>query len=182
MIMDRPLQFNRQKLKAVVHEVCSRADPRELGKVKLHRILYFADMMTFVAKGAPLTGVEYRKQQFGPAATHLTWALRELVREGKIGVRERDYFGFRKLDFVPRRAPDLDDLADDERRLLADIADFVCGRSAREISEISHNAAWESAAIGETIPYFTAFLLAPCEVTDEDVEWGTREAQILSLS
>jgi hypothetical protein len=177
--MGHHTQFDRQKLKAVIHEVCAQTVSGELGKVKLHKILNFADMTTFVAKGAPLTGVEYQKQQFGPVAKHLGWALRELESEGRIEIRERDYFGFKKFDYRSKQPPEPDRLAEDERQLLTDIVGFVCGRSAREISELSHNAAWEVAEIGETLPYFTAYLLAPCEVTDEDLAWGMREARAL---
>jgi hypothetical protein len=124
-----------------------------------------------------LTGVEYQKQAFGPIARHLSWAVRTLVDTGRMEVRRRDYFGFPKYDFVALKAPDTSRLSSRELELIDDVTDFVCARSAREISELSHNAAWESVAVGERIPYYTAFDLQPVEVTDEDVEWGASEAR-----
>ena len=73
--LDEDIQFDRRKLLSVVHCICATGPVEELGRVKLHKILYFADMLHYAARGQPLTGVEYQKQPFGPAARHLTWAL-----------------------------------------------------------------------------------------------------------
>ena len=60
--------------------------------------------------------------------------------------------------------------------LLKEVADFVRGKSAKEISEISHNAAWDAAELGEVIPYTTALKLAPVEVKDSDRQWAKETA------
>lgn len=172
-------QFDRQKFIAAVHYICSRQAASNLGKVKLHKVLYFADMLHFLRDGRPLTGVDYIKQQFGPTARHLGWALRELVSRGKLLVTEREFFGFPKADFTVLEAPSEDALSQDEKGLLDEVSDFVCLRNAKEISELSHNAAWDSVDFGEVIPYYTAFALVPCEVTDSDVEWAEQEHQRL---
>lgn len=169
-------QFDRQKFKAVVHYVAASTRPEELGRVKLHKILYFADMLTYLAFGRPLTGEEYQKQQFGPTARHLGVALKELTADGRLNVSRALFYGFPKDTFESLEQPRSDLLSRDERRLLDDVIDDVCARSAREISEISHTAAWELAAIGESLPYFTAYLMAPAEVTDDDLAWGMGEA------
>jgi hypothetical protein len=175
--IDEQIQFDRAKLLDVVHYVCDKLPPPELGRVKLHKILYFADMLHFAATGRPLTGVEYQKQPFGPVARHLTWAVRNLAAAGKLEVRRRDYFGFAKYDFIALEAPDTSRLSALERQLIDDVSAFVCAHSAREISELRHNAAWEGVAVGERIPYYTAFDLQPVEISDEDVEWGAAEAE-----
>src|SRR6266849_9373459 len=64
--VDEQIQFDRAKLLDVVHYVCAKVPVPELGRVKLHKNLYFADMLHFAATGRPLTGVEYQKQPFGP--------------------------------------------------------------------------------------------------------------------
>lgn len=176
---DSDVQFDRAKFLDVVHYICARCQPTELGRVKLHKILYFADMINFVATGMPLTGAEYQKQAFGPVAIHLQGALRQLEAADRVEIRIRDYFGYRKHDFVARLEPDLARLAEHERQLIDDVTDFVCARSAREISEFSHNAVWQLAEIGERLPYPTAFNILPAEITDKDVEWGENEARRL---
>jgi uncharacterized phage-associated protein len=174
-------QFNRQKLLDAILYVCRRQDPSALGRVKLHKILYFADMLHFLDTGRPLTGVEYIKQQFGPTARHLTWALNELQRQGRLTVSEREFFGTPKTDFFALTDVDTNALSDDERSLLSEVADFVCAKTAKEISELSHTLAWESVNYGDVIPYESALMLVPAEVTDEDVEWARDEAKNLGL-
>jgi uncharacterized phage-associated protein len=162
-------KLNRAKFKDVIHFVCAECEPHELGNVKLHKILYFADMLHFLHTGYPLTGVDYQKQKFGPVARHLSWGIRELCREGRLTVQKRDYFGYQKADYKadPSTQPNLTNL---ERQLLCDVVDFVCSRSAKEISELSHQAPWEKAKMGETIPYYSAYDLIPQQITQSDIE------------
>lgn len=169
--------FKRDKFKTVVHFICDRCKPEELGNVKLHKILYFSDMLTFLSKGEPLTGVDYRKQQFGPTATHLSWALSELQREGVLIIKERDYYGFAKKDYISISRPRSMSISNEEAQLLSDVIDFVCAKTAKEISELSHDAAWHAAEMGELIPYHAAFGLLPAELTELDIEEAKVEAQ-----
>jgi uncharacterized phage-associated protein len=171
------VQFDREKFKEAILFLTSHCPPEELGNVKLHKMLYFADMMNFLEEGRPLTGVDYLKQKFGPTARHLTSAIDELAREGSLLVREAEYHGFFKKDYVPTKSFASKRLSERELALLEDVADFVRGKTARQISEISHNAAWEAAELGEIIPYFTALQLVPVEVTDADRTWALETAK-----
>lgn len=174
--------FDREKFKDVVHYVCSRCEPEELGRVKLHKVLYFADMLHFLDTARPLTGVPYQKQEFGPTAKYLAWALAELGKEGRVEVSERSYYGYTKTDFRSVDAPSSHKLSNAEIQLLNDVMDFVCTRTAKEISELSHNAAWQMFKMGEEIPYYSAFFIIPTETTDEDVVWGEAAVRELGLA
>ncbi len=134
-------------------------------------------MLFFLHQGQPITGVEYLKQKFGPVARHLTAAVTELVSEGKLAVTEEEYFGLYKKSYIPKITYKSERLSKDEIKLVKDVADFVRGKSAKEISEISHNAAWEAAELGEVLPYFTALRLIPTEVTDSDRNWAIESAR-----
>lgn len=171
-------KFDRDKFRDVVHFVCDSCDVHELGNVKLHKILYFSDMLCFLSRGKPLTGEQYYKQQFGPVARHLTSAVNSLCEYGLLRVEKRDYFGFPKLDYVSLAKPSLQRLnSNEEVQILRDVIDFVCARSAREISELSHNVAWDAAMMGELIPYFSAFGLLPSEISEEDMQSAVDEAR-----
>ena len=169
-------QLDREKLKEAVWLIASHCPPEELGNVKLHKILYFSDMLFFLHEGQPITGVEYLKQKFGPVARHLSAAIGELSLEGKITVSEQEYFGLYKKSYVPKLSFERQHLSAEEAELIVEVADFVRGRSARQISEMSHNAVWEAAEMGEILPYFTALRLAPTEVTDSDRNWAIESA------
>lgn len=174
--MGESVQFDRKKFLDIIHYISERCAADELGRVRLHKILYFSDMLYYLSTSRPLTGEEYIKQKFGPTARHLQSALRELERDGRVRVQERSYFGFPKQDFIPQKPLDVSCLEESERELIDVVIDFVCARTAKEISELSHNDAWRLAEMGEAIPYFMAYSLVPCEITDDDREWAVQEA------
>lgn len=171
-----PPQFDRDKLKEAVWLLASYCHTEDLGNVKLHKMLYFADMLYFVAEGRPLTGEHYLKQKFGPTARHLTSVVRSLEAEGVLRVEEREYFGFIKKSYSVLSDFRQTRLSDREMSFLKEIADLIKDRSAREISELSHNAAWEAAGMGEHLPYFTALQLMPEEVSETDLNWAKETA------
>lgn len=177
MIPEENIQFDRAKFKDAIHYVCAKCPTEELGKVKLHKILYFADMIHFIGTGTPLTGAPYQKQTFGPMARHLNWAVGELQKEGRLRAEKRDYFGFDKMDYQSLGEPDTRSLNENARRMLDEVIEFARSRSAKCISELSHMAAWEAAEIGGTIPYYSAFGLYPAAVTDADVDAAVSEAR-----
>ncbi len=177
MQRSEPITVDMAKLQAAILHICASTAPDELGKVKLHRILYYADMLHYSETGAPLTGATYVKQEFGPAVKELAAALQTLERDGAIQIRQRKYYGFAKTDFIAASKPRANRLNAAERTLLDDMTAFVCQHTAREISEISHNAAWQLAAMGEEIPYFTVHGWHVNEITDDDRNWGGNAAR-----
>ena len=172
-------KIDLSKLKDVVYYVCSQCAQDELGNVKLHKILYFADMLHYLSSRKPLTGVEYQKQSFGPVARHLSWAVNELCKEGVLQVSKRDYFGYKKTDYIVIQKPRTFRLSNFETQLLNDVIEFVCERTAKEISEFSHMAPWDAAEIGETIPYYSAYGLLPSDLNDDELESAIAEARQL---
>jgi uncharacterized phage-associated protein len=161
------INFNREAFKGIVHYVCANVDPDALGNVKLHKIMYFADMMHFMSEGKPLTGVDYLKQQFGPVARHLSACLKELEREGLIRIETTDYYGFEKKRYVSKSEPAVA-LSDKQIDLLQEVIGFVRSQTARGISNFSHDLAWQLAEMGERIPYAAVYGWEPCEISDAD--------------
>jgi uncharacterized phage-associated protein len=172
------VQFDRATFKDTIHYICAKCPVDELGKVKLHKVLYFADMIHFIGTGTPLTGVQYQKQKYGPMARHLSWAIDELIRENRLRVDRRDYFGFEKMDYHALGEADSKRLNQNARRVLDEVIAFVRSRSAKAISEFSHMAAWDAVQVGDIIPYYSAYgLYQAAEVTDEDVDAAVEVAR-----
>ena len=121
--------------------------------------------------------MDYLKQKFGPAARHLSSVVSQLVAEGKLEVRRRDYFGYEKQDYIVLLPVLQTALSNAEIELLTDVIDYVSGKSAREISELSHDTAWQWAEMGERIPYAAALGLAPDELTQSDIADAKSEAR-----
>lgn len=177
------MQFDREKLKAAVLYICSRCEPSDLGAVKLHKVLYFSDMLHYAQVGTPITGSTYRKRPFGPTCEQLLPALAELQRDRSVEIRAQNFFGFVKKEYVARVESDTSRFNDLEKAALDEVIDFVCKRnSARSISELSHNRAWEQAEFGDVISYNTVFNLFPTQVSPETLEWASAEAENIAAA
>lgn len=84
---------DRNKLKALVHYVCWKNDPADLGAIKLNKVLWVSDLWAYVERGAPITGEHYVKRQFGPVSPSVPGLVRELELAKHLVVRRRDYYG-----------------------------------------------------------------------------------------
>lgn len=171
-------QLNKQKLKDLILYICARTEPSKLGAVKLHKALYFADMLAYADRGRPLSGETYIRQAFGPTARHLLPTLSELASESLLEIEEVNFYGYRKKEFKAKNAPKLPRY---EAELLDSVLEFVTRMSASEISDFTHDTVWRMLENGETIPYHTVFLWFPVEITDEDRAWADEAAKQVGL-
>ena len=175
------MQFDLAKLKDAVLYACSRCEPSRLGAVKLHKVLYFADMLHYANVGAPMTGATYRKRPMGPTCDQLLGTLTMLVSDGELQIRDVDYFGYIKKEYISSGLSHGESLSETERAVLDDVIEFVCvNNTAKTISEFSHNKAWEIAEFGEVIPYNSVFNLFPTQVSPETFEWASQEANAIA--
>lgn len=172
------MQFDRAKFKEMVHYICSVCAPNELGFVKLHKALYYADMLHYAEYRAPISGETYQKQKHGPIAKHLWETIQDLEKDGKLEVRFHNYHGYQKKEFVSLKKWQLDKLSKAEIELIDEVINFVCRKNtARSISELSHEGPWKVARMGEDLPYYTVFSLFPEDITPEDMEWALGEKE-----
>jgi Protein of unknown function (DUF4065) len=171
------MQFDRAKLKDTILYACSRCEPSRLGAVKLHKVLYFTDMLHYASIGSPLTGATYRKRPMGPTCDQLLRALSELVRDSSLRINDVEYFGYLKKEYIVADSNRVDSLTAADRALIDEIVEFVCvNNTAKTISEFSHNRAWEAAEFGDVLPYYSVFHIFPTQVSLEAWEWALGEA------
>ncbi|MEM6827693.1 MAG: Panacea domain-containing protein [Pseudomonadota bacterium] len=174
------MQFDRGKMREVLLRTFSTCEPADLGAVKLNKILYFTDMLSYAFYRVPVTGAIYRKRPNGPTTDQLLFTLREMQNSGELEVQAVNYFGYIKKEYRPLIETDTQYLNSDELSLLDEVIDFVCKRhTAKSISDFSHNLPWELAEMGGEIPYHTAMMLFPMEPSPEAFELAeTGKAEI----
>ena len=169
------MQFDRDKLKSAILYICKSCRADDLGAVKLHKVLYFADMIRYIQAGNAITGSTYRKRPLGPTCDQLLSALRELEASGQLKIASVDYFGYVKKQYTAVNDPE-PRLSFDEKVILDEVIDFVCrNNTAKTISEFSHLSPWELAEYGEVLPYTSSFRLIPNQVSEEAMEWASTE-------
>ncbi len=172
-------RFDLQKFKDVVHYAIEYASQNigteAMGNTKLHKCLYYADILTFLDTMRPLTGADYHRQKFGPTARQLALALRQLAEEAQVRVDSVNYFGYSKKEYVLIAASNAERLSNRERDLIAHVIRFVCEKSAVEIGEFSHDEVWASVPVGARIPYFSAFAMFPAVYSEDDLKDAQQE-------
>lgn len=173
------MQFDRNKLKAVILHTCAACPASTLGAVKLHKVLYFLDMINYAQSGLSVTGSSYCKRPFGPTCEQLLPMLREMQIAGEIEIREVEFYGRLKKEFIARVDETSGVLNIAETALLEEVITFVCHQNtAQSISDYSHQLPWEMAEFGESIPYSSALMLFPADIGPEAfdaVRQGARE-------
>jgi len=165
-------EIDKQKFKELVLYICSRADRSNLGSIKLRKILWLSDFISYLRTGKPITGVTYIKQEFGPVPNHLPPAIDELESEGRLITREtRPFNVHKKWEYIAMADPDLSLFTGVEIGLVNEIMEYVLEKhTAESISDFSHNTIWELAEIGEEIPYEAAFAIESGEITGKEIE------------
>ena len=138
------------------------------GATKINKVLFFAEFSHIRAHGVPITGVAYQKLENGPAPRRLVPVRDRLIDQGAAHLRVDDYFGRPLHRLVPMRPPNMSKFSLDELRIVDQVVRALWGKTASEISEMSHEEmGWKMVDDGEDIPLASAFLAKRAVLTDK---------------
>ncbi len=162
------------RLKELVHYICYKCQGSDkLGATKLNKILWFADSLVYKQTGKSITGSRYKKLQHGPVPFEITSVLQELENEGKLVVKSHEYFELSKKKFIPLKQPLEGVFSRDELEFVDLLTEAICeGHTARSISDLSHDIAWEAAGMGEEIPLAAVLATDEAALNAEDIAWA----------
>lgn len=147
-----------EKMKELILYISDRCenDPT-FGAVKLNKILFFSDFLACRYFGTPITGQEYQALPQGPAPRRLLPLREELIREQKLFLKERQFFGYEQRKPIACVPPSLDRFTPQEIDIVNRVIEVLADKTASEVSELSHQfPGWSLADMGETIPYAVA--------------------------
>lgn len=162
----REIQDDNKTAELVLLVAKHTEDDPTAGSTKLNKILYFAEVSHLRRTGQPITGSEYQKEPHGPTLRRMPPVVRQLESEGAAKEIEEDYFGYAQKKLVALREPDLSGFSPVEVESVMDMVRQFWGKSAKEVSDISHeDPGWRAVDFGETIPLELAFVTQP-EVTE----------------
>lgn len=171
------MDLNLSKLKELILLICEECrDPDKLGAVKLHKILWFSDGRFFTRTGESITGESYIKKQYGPFSSHLNALVEELQAEHRLYVRDVDFHGLTKKEFIAKGRADRSLFTEKELRIVLENVKNICDdHTAASISEKTHNAVWEAAELNEEIPYEALWAARGGKIPDEIVTWAQEQ-------
>ncbi|HEF6133440.1 TPA: SocA family protein [Campylobacter coli] len=147
--------------------------PADLGKVKLNKILWFADRAFMYKNYASLTQTSYIKNPQGPVVKKMEHILNKLEKANFIKSFDVNKGDFQQTSFICLREPNLDDFTAKEISILDETINKFASRTAKELSEISHDECWEKTKDGDTMPIESVFLQDIVPATKEDVINGS---------
>jgi Protein of unknown function (DUF4065) len=159
-----------ERLKELILYVSDRCElhPR-FGATKLNKILFYADFVAYAKLGRPITGTEYQRLPQGPAPRRLLPLKAQLIANREAVEREKHVYSRIQKRIIPLREADLSRFTADEISIVDRVIGALEGKSADDVSELSHQfPGWELAEDRETIPYHTA--LIPPEDWEPDQE------------
>lgn len=165
----------KARFKALVHYILEKCDdPKKLGATKLNKVLWYADTFAFRSMGQTISGeTHYLKRQFGPVPKKILAAISELKSEGKILVRETEYFGKPKREFISLKNADTSKFTSEEIEIVDAVLGVICDHhTAASISDMSHDLIWEAAELGEEIPVYAVLAAHAGASSKDDMKWA----------
>lgn len=165
------MEYNAAKFKALIQYIVYTADKSIIGKTKLNKVLWFSEREMFLQYGRGITGETYIKKDHGPVPLHMIEASNELEAEKKIVVRP----GLRRYptkDYVSLAKPDISCFAPEEIDIVRSQLQWIEPLTANQVSNISHDWAWQTADDDEEIPLATGLLGAPIKPSASDIAWA----------
>lgn len=150
-----PEMSPRDRLRELILYIAEKLkDDPAFGRVKLAKMIYFADMEAFRLHRQPVSGSAYvRSMPFGPLPKGFLQTLDELKAAGEITENEREYFDFRQKRISLLSAPTVDLLTHNELEIVDRVVQKYADWNARELSEHSHGVAWRLSEGKQFIPY-----------------------------
>ncbi len=141
-------------------------------KVKLAKLLLFADVRAYLKSGESITGQDYIKLEHGPVPRRMDLVLTSMQRNGDLAARPGTYHERPQCKYFALREVDPDKFSSDELMTAFQIIEDFWGKTARQMSDLAHESlGWQLAEEKETIP-LSVFLVGDREVTEAERERG----------
>jgi|SRR5271157_95407 len=167
---DAPYGEDRLKeLILYIGEKCK--DDPTFGAIKLNKILYFADFISFIRYGEPVTGVEYMRLGQGPAPKHLLPVSKQMQAAKEMFIEKRNYFDREQQRVIPMRDANLNLFKPRDIAMVDEVISALWGENADRVSEWSHGIAWKMFDDKQSIPYEAAYLSNSWR-GEEDEDWA----------
>ena len=163
--INKKIKFEAEKFKQLLLYILEKCGGRpNVGETVLYKLLYFCDFDYFELYEKSLTGMKYKKMQFGPIPdqTLFNQVIREMRTSGMIEKVSRPYVNDTiQTRYINFAEADLSVFGADLDKMIK-VADSVIerlsGMSARQIEDHSHrDYPWQAHQDNEEIDYSSVF-------------------------
>lgn len=121
-------------------------------KTKLAKLLYLSDFTQYYRELAPISGVKYRRMEYGPVADVFFSLTDDLYQTGKIDISQKERALI--ISSTSREADNFDKLSGEELNLIQEVCEQWKDKQTEEIVNFTHEQLpWKVCRDGEFIPY-----------------------------
>ena len=174
---DYEREHNYDKLRAAIHYVCEHNNDvgGTLDDVKLNKVLWYADALTYMTRGQSITGTTYIRKPRGPVAQGHNKAIVGLIKDKCIRDGKAKQDGDWPKTFDSIKAADKTPFSKTDLAMFDRVYDYINSMSSRQISDQSHGNVWKLARDREEIPLYTVFAEGIGKVTEADIKRATAD-------
>jgi len=130
------------------------ANDEKFGAVKLNKLLFYSDFISFVKRGRAITDQVYFALREGPAPRRLLPIRKEMENAREIEIVSVDRFGFPQHRIIAKR---LARLGPEDAAIARTVVQTLAPMSGKDVTDLSHKfAGWKAAfseGEGTEIPY-----------------------------
>jgi len=126
----------------------------KITKTKLAKLVYLSDFAWFYRKLESMSGMPYRKIQYGPVPDSYFRAIDELFEDGKIAISPTEDGAMLISETRNGAKVILSEINKEEEKLIKDISKKWKGKNTKEIVAFTHNQLpYAICSDNEIIPY-----------------------------
>jgi len=169
---DRNAESDEKLGEMLLHIAQKSAGDPKFGAVKLNKLVFFADCVSFLRSGKTITESKFMRLGKGPVPKRLIPVRDKLVVEGRAAIQKKPLVsGSEQHRLIALESPKLDSLfTAGEVALVDSVIEEFRDHTAEEISDFSHRMpAWNIAEDREEIPIETAFILSLCPSAEDEL-------------
>ncbi|MFA4814626.1 MAG: type II toxin-antitoxin system antitoxin SocA domain-containing protein [Candidatus Gracilibacteria bacterium] len=163
--VNKKIKFDSEKFKQLFLYILEKCGGKpNVGETVLYKLLYFCDFNYFEIYEKPLTGMKYKKMQYGPIPDQTLF--NPIIKEMQVtGMAERvsrsylnDTIQTRYLNFATADLSVFGSDTDKMIKVVDSVIERLSGMSARQIEDHSHHDhPWQAHEYGEEIDYSSVF-------------------------
>jgi len=173
MLTAIPVPSDEKFIELLLYIARRSENDSKFGAVKLNKLMFYCDFLTYQSTGKSITGHTYKKLPNGPAPKAMLPILKRLKQSGVIREEERQYFNRIQKRVVVLREPNVSVFNANEISRVESVIEALKDGNATEVSDLSHDfIGWKAAALHEDIPYQIAMIDGTPEADERDIAFA----------
>jgi len=127
-----------------------------VGETVLYKLLYFCDFNQYEKTGHSITGMTYKRMQFGPVPqlSHFAPVMEMMLQKRQVEKVQHEYYGMPQTRYIPLCDPSPHMLSEEEQCTIQNVVKDLGHLNATQIEEYVHgDVPWEATEPNKAIDY-----------------------------